>query len=159
VVVVRTADVAAIEQQMETEQAKLPEIEQRFNTARVYADQLAAERTSGRDRFGRTVQVQARTNKEIGDARVVADRINEERRQVKQRVARLDREHKEALTMRTVLAKLVGDETTVQINCAGAAMVSIADGLLPDTKWKVSGGARIVENVLHIKPSSFTPAE
>ncbi|MEY2426034.1 MAG: hypothetical protein QOI61_1606 [Actinomycetota bacterium] len=158
VVVVRAADVATLDQQIRAEQAKLPDIENRFNRARVYADQLEGEKVRQLDRFGRYVQVNSRTPKEIGDARVIADRINEERRQAKQRVARLERERKDAATSRTVIVKL-DDSTTAQVDCEGPALVTVADSLLPDTRWKVSGAARIVEDTLHIKPRAFVPAE
>jgi hypothetical protein len=45
------------------------------------------------------------------------------------------------------------------VECEGAALVAVADGLQPDSKWRVLGGARIVDGVVHIKLRSLLPAE
>ncbi len=167
VVVVRKIDVNAIAQQIDSERAKLPAIEQKIRETRVYADKIASDVrtemvTDGYDRYGnavrRNVTVKVNSPSQIGDAAVAADRAVDERTKLNMRIAKLDRDRKAADTSRTVVAKM-DDGMEVELDAEGAAMVAIADGLLPDSRWRVAGWGKITEGLLHIKPRTFTAAE
>jgi hypothetical protein len=150
VVLVRKVDLAALDEQIRAERAKLPEIETRFTKARENAERLEQEYVTVPDARGNPIRRQVNSSKVIGDARVIADRINEE--------TRLERQKRDAGVNREVSAKFV-DGTAVELEFEGAAMVSLADNLATDSQWKVTGPARITDNVLTIKPRTFTPVQ
>jgi hypothetical protein len=167
VIVVRKIDTNAIAKQIDSERAKLPDIERRIRETREYADRLASavrnESVSfGNDRYGNPVRQNVSrkvySNTQIGTAAVAADHAVDERKKLNAKVARLDRERKSAEISRTVVVKL-DDGTAMEVDVDGIAMVAVADSLQPDSRWLVTGVASVVEGVLHIKPRAFTAAE
>ncbi|HYO10510.1 MAG TPA: hypothetical protein VER17_16190, partial [Tepidisphaeraceae bacterium] len=158
VVVVRKADLAAIDEQIRAENAKLPEIERRHAAAKERSDELERASDTVTDRFGNTRRVQRNSERVIGEARVAVDRVVDEKRKLKQRVARLEREKVTAASTRTIVGKL-DDGTAVQVDVDAPAMIALADELATGVKYNVAGVGRIVEGVLRVKPRTIVPAE
>jgi predicted Zn finger-like uncharacterized protein len=158
VVMVRKTDIADIDKQIRELRSRLPELEQKASKAKEYADRLAsAKEETGRDRNKNPIYRKTYNEREIGDAAVAASRAVDEKKKVNANVLRLEREKKEADIKRTVVGKL-DDGTPVEVEAEGAAITAIADACDPDSRWRVTGGGRIAESTLHIKPRTLAPA-
>jgi hypothetical protein len=160
VMMVRRPNLAAMDRQIELEQARLRDLEQKAAQKRVYAKQVLAQGAGRmvvtRDVFGHTSRRSAPPTAAESAASTEADRAEEDRKKQNGTVLRMRRERQAAEGERTVLGRLE-DGTAVEVEVEGAALAKAADGCEAGGGCVVAGVGRVVEGVVRVRARSVTP--
>jgi hypothetical protein len=160
VVAVVADDPANYDQTNQTLQAKIAEVDTRLTTAKRELQTVSSQFTTQNytDAFGMQHQRNVYNDAGISVASSNVRRIEEEERGYKQELAKNQRDQTTAKFKRTITARLP-DETLCQIDIDTQALAVVADTMTPSTTHTIAGTARIVDQLLHIKPRTMAPVK